>query len=212
MKQVVWFGWVLAGALIVGCGSKSAGSGTLMTSVPADKPIDTLSAADVSGLCADTNAYIRASLSGGSLKAGLCRADGLAAAAQTAGDATATDAQLGAACTSAESNCLSASADPPVLPATGCERAQANCTASVGEYSACVMAVLAQVDQFLASLPACAGLTRSGLEAANQGGGNLSQAPAACQTYQAHCPGTGLVRNLQGLFGASSSGTTDGGG
>lgn len=187
-----------------GCGGGS-GAG-FHTSVPASKPLNTLSPSDVKALCMDMvtflNMQIQADLKNKDLE---CRGAGLGFAALAANSPNATDAQLQQACQVGYQLCLSAPADAGVSSGnidagvsgdecTNTSTPPASCTATVAQYTACVSEASSSVQDVL---PPCNELTKAKLAMltgdAGAPGGGASTAGPACMAFQAACPGVNIT-------------------
>jgi hypothetical protein len=167
----------LTGGLLAGCGGGkaspqppdgSAGNGHVDTSVGTDQPLAALSPTDFMQLCTDvTPGFVSIT----------CNGLGIAAARATAFDTTVTDADLKAACRSAAEDCQSrGGAGQPDCASMDTPPSGATCTATVGDYVACVNA---SVD----ALPTCSDVTRAFLA-----DDSTVPEPSACVALDRACP------------------------
>ncbi len=163
-------------------GSSSTGgssAGDFSTSVPGSTPLGNLSDSQTTALCSDLEAYTAKS----NLLKVSCGLDGLLAA-QTATDTS--DAGLQAACKGAYDSC---NADSTAT--TTCDKPSAACTATVAELTACLNDTAQEFDSI--SVPECSTLTSATLSLAFAGLAGLStDQTAACKTYDAKCPDSGM--------------------
>jgi hypothetical protein len=168
---------MMTAAVMMGC-DDGGGPGRFMTSVPANKPINTLSSGEIATLCADAETFVTKS----AFHDDLCRLDAFLATTFVT-SSTSTDAELSAACTSAYNACV---ADVTGSTAT-CDPPPATCTATVGELTACANDEAAQFHEMAAKLPTCAGITRAAVEAQGSAATAGFTAPASCLAYQTKC-------------------------
>lgn len=184
---------VLFAMILARCGGGGR-TGTFSTSVSGDRPVNGLSSSEITMLCADLANY--ASNSG--LKQDNCLLAGfLTASSEASVLSTATDAELQAACSQTSTICLTTTPNCPVP-------APADCTATVGELTACANDVAAQTHLLASKVPACSGINRADIGANSSVGTALAHQPASCQSYQAKCSGSSSS-------GDGGSGTHDGG-
>lgn len=185
---------VLFAMILARCGGGDR-TGTFSTSFSGDRPVNGLSSSEITTLCADLAKY--ASNSG--LKQDNCLLAGfLTASSEASVLSTATDAELQAACSQTSTICLTTTPNCPVP-------APADCTATVGELTACANDVAAQTHLLASKVPACSGIKRADIGANSSVGTALAHQPTSCQSYQAKCSGS------SSSSGDGGSGTRDGG-
>jgi hypothetical protein len=167
-------------------GTGTAGSGAdpggeLDTGLPADKPITSLTDAEIEGLCDKFDAFYSTGKVGDGLKDFGCRFSGLLAAAFAGAD---TDAAAKAACKTAYDACAAA----PSESTSTCGKPTATCTATVAEVEACANDSAKALEQLVSAFPSCTELTLADL----MGSGEETMAPpdpASCTTLKMKCPG-----------------------
>jgi non-reducing end alpha-L-arabinofuranosidase len=158
-----------------GKGGAAGGSTTpAVTDIDGSKTIGSLSPTDAAKLCSDTNAYFGKVLS----QADLCKWAGLAYGVSSA----ASDSNLQRNCKSQESSCLQASAAD-----AKCSPIPASCSATVSQYSDCIVAEAAAFNRALGALPGCATVTVSDLSGVWDY--MTSDPPEACVQITNKCPG-----------------------
>jgi hypothetical protein len=156
--------------------------GTAVTGLCGDAPLNTLTQAEVLQLCSDTGAYAASSIS----KAGGCKYAGIVTAASSSSP---TEAQLQAACSAKESNCTQS--DTATGPGSNiqCSQIPPTCTATVAQYSACVVNEAVLFDQGASALVSCSMLTFANLSTAYDvptaamGAPNCMDISMACPTF-----------------------------
>jgi hypothetical protein len=202
---------VAVSAMLISCGGGGSG---LHTSVPGDKPLGTLSPADVKMLCMDTATFVTMQFQSLNTRDTQCRAVGIAFAALAASGANATDAQIQQACQAGDQLCLSAPADAGFtaggtdagISSPNCANAMpfpAACTATVAQYTACVNEATASVQNLL---PACNQLTKAKLATFTGDAGAPTSGQTsgpACMTFQAACPGMNIGAMTSTLRGSA---------
>lgn len=161
-------------------GSTGSSGGDFMSGLPEDKPISSLTDAEVMQLCSAVQTYFS-----DSVKDLSCRVSGLLAAALMQAK---TDAEAQAACKSAYDMCA---AQPATSTTGNCMKPTGMCTATVGELEACASddkAVFAQLDS---EFPSCDKLKLQDLAGL---GNNATQPmePASCVALDMKCPGTSM--------------------
>jgi hypothetical protein len=178
---------IVAGLFVVGvfvslnCGGGSSGGGGAVTTVSSSKALNTLSASEKTQLCNDSGAYAGRAIS----KADICKF-GVLFAVLLANPQT--DAQARTICTSEYNQCLQAPASGSSSTVT-CDEIPANCTATVGQYSACLSDGITAVSQTFAAIPSCSTLTLSDLDQGGSSGSDGGTTSAACAAFEAACPG-----------------------
>jgi len=178
---------VLFSMILAACGG-GGGPGTFSTSIPGDRPLNSLSSSELATLCSD------ASKSSSGLKEDNCRLAGFLAASFQASSAT--DAELQAVCAQTTMSCLTRM---PICPT----QVPANCTATVAELTACNNDSAAQLHALVSKLPACGGINRAAINANASVTTSQGPEPASCLSYGAKCGSSGS--------GEGGSGPPDGG-
>ena len=172
-----------AGALVLGivvacggCGGDGGAAGTpISTSVPGNKPINTLTPAERGQLCADLAAW---AMSGPFLTGGCNASAWLATYSEAMRMPSATDADLRTTCGELYAGCVAngvTSMCDQDMPIT--------CTATVSEYNACLVDGVEAFDR----VPACSALTRAALAGAVTRLTSGTATPA-CTAVQTKCP------------------------
>jgi hypothetical protein len=157
-------------------GGKGGGSGnsggTFTASVPGGTPLTGLSGPQGTQLCNDFRTYAETTLA-----PGLCRVEGLLLAELSGAT---TDATVQAACASGYQSCLTS--DAGVTVTCNLSATPSTCTATVGDFTACLNAQSAAIQQF----PSCSTLTAAMLASFFADGGSSSSAPppAVCAPFQ----------------------------
>jgi hypothetical protein len=181
--------------LTLGCGG--GGGGGFNPGVAGNKPLNTLSDAEVATLCKNADAYFSSSPD---IKEANCRTAGVFAVAFTA-SVGATDKQLQDACQTVYNQCIKAPAsssggDGGTSNGT-CNKPPASCTATVDQMTACLNELTATLKN---SVPACNTLTVASLGAsANPPDGGSDTTGPACKAYEAACP------DMVGVGGATGA-------
>jgi hypothetical protein len=199
----------LAGVLVlastmaaVGCGSDSdsddpgpaeavapssctmAAGGTAVTSLCGAAALNTLSTAESTKLCNDTSAYIESSIG----RATGCKYAAIVAAAS---NSSPTEEQLQAACTASEGACNDDATIAGPGANTLCGMIPPTCTATVEQYSTCVMDEAEVFDQEASELISCPMLTFGNLSTVYDVPNAASAAPS-CTALKAACPSFSL--------------------
>ena len=181
---------------VVGCGSDDESNdgttavsasdctteegGTAVTGLCADAPLNALTDAEVSRLCTDTGAYIAGSIT----RATGCKYVAIIAAAS---NSSPTEEELQAACAGSEDSC---NQDDTIMGPGGgtlCGQIPATCTATVEQYSACVMDEAVVFEQGASELVSCSMLTFGNLSTAYDVPTAASDAPT-CMEIKMACP------------------------
>lgn len=174
-------------ALCSAC-SGSDSSGGFSTSVPASKPVNTLTQQEQTQLCSDLNGYVDDTLTE-QLKVPLCRGKALAAALQ--GGAK-TDAEARAACKPAYEKCLTEPVDTGFDSKQMCDAPAQDCAATVGELSSCIQALPGYLQASLPDLPACDAIEIAKLSEYTAEKPQPAE-PAACTAYEKKCPSDSII-------------------
>ena len=162
---------------VVGMGGSSSTGGSV-TSLSGDKPLTTLTPADVAQLCTDTYAYFGNAIP----QATACKWRGLRTAVSSSSP---TDTDLQAACTAPETNCLQGGPGPTDIPS--CPDIPSNCTATVADYSTCMGDEVAAFTRAVGELADCATATLDDMPAVWDVMG--ATAPASCASLDTTCAG-----------------------
>jgi hypothetical protein len=162
-------------------GSGTGSSGDLNTGLPDDKPISSLTDAEITDLCGKIDAFYSEGKVADSLEDLSCRFAGMFAAAFSAPE---TDAAARAACQAAYDDCVAA----PAEVTEKCTKPTGMCTATVGEIEACANDSAKALDQLASTFPSCAELTLADLEGTDGGDPMTPADPASCTTVEMKCP------------------------
>lgn len=188
---VVTVALALAGA--AGCGGGSGGGAArFTTSVPGDKPLGSLTDAELATLCSDGANFA----ANPAIAMDGCRLSAFLSTALTAlFSPDATDASLQMSCAETYNQCLNPSVDGGAGSADAgagstCMRPPANCTATVAEYTACINDETAQTHAAASTVPNCSSVTLSNVAPRDGGTTALTPtAPTSCQVVQSKCSG-----------------------
>ena len=204
--RAVWLscGLILLGsASVTGCGgddSHSGGSTPFASGVPGDKKFSNLSDTDVANLCASLGKYLSTDPG---LREATCHSAGFSAAVAASFFGTATDADLQKACSDLEAKCKDT---PPESVQSTCSKPASACSATVGEFEACVTDFINAASQAFAALPACSSITNASIKmliaSGSSGGMTMAEAPPSCKTLEQKCPG---VQDSTGLSSVNDS-------
>lgn len=170
-------GTATAGAAAGVTGGMSGSTGGLDTGLPGDKPISSLTDAEIARLCGQFDQFASGSVAkdGKELE---CR---LTASFSAAFEGADTDAKAQAACKAAYDQCQAEPAEAP----EECSKPTGMCTATVAEIEACAGDSAKALHQGLSTVPSCAELTLASAEIDLE---KLSAPPASCAIVQAKCP------------------------
>lgn len=152
-------------------------------SLPDSAVLGTLTDAQSETLCKETKAYLSKTGLDQDQKELTCRLAGLFATFPADGGLPMSDAALQAACKTGYDPCI-ASAPEEV----SCTKPTATCTATVGEYKACLSEAESASGEGLALLPACSELTLAKWAMLIAGGTNQIPPLPACTTFEDKCP------------------------
>jgi hypothetical protein len=170
-----------------GGGNGGSSGGSFHTSIPSGTSVGSLTPAQQTQLCNDLGNYAQ------SLASAECQILAVfEAGLQASIDTTATDATLQAACSAAQSQCVASGTSSP--DGGTCDFSNVNstnCTATIGELTACANDQGTVLQQGLGSFPTCSNLTRATAVAAlaSDGGTSSAPPPASCNTFDTKCPG-----------------------
>lgn len=162
----------------VSTGGTSGGGASGSDSFPSlsdTKALGALTTAEASQLCTDAYAYYGRTIDRGTL----CKAQGVTHGVSTSSP---TDAMLQEYCKTKETSCLQASPSTPT-----CDPFPSPCTATVGEYSQCIVDNAAAFKAGASGLAACATITLNDLPAAWDF--VTADQPASCALLNANCAG-----------------------
>jgi hypothetical protein len=162
-----------------GGGSPCTGSGgaSSVTSICGSRPLNSLTAQEATQLCNDTTAYVRRAVG----SANVCK---YAAIVNASSQSAPTEGELQAACTAAESSCNQD--DNRMTPTALCGDIPPTCTATVEQYSACVVDEGMLFDQGASALVDCSTLTFANLSTAFDVPTTASEAPS-CMALMTAC-------------------------
>jgi hypothetical protein len=167
-------GGAAGSGVAAGAGGASGGGG--VTSLSDATVVSTLTMAQAEQLCNDTYAYFGSAIP----QATACKWQGLAYAASSSAP---TEEKLRQNCTDHEGSCNTAGG-PMYNPS--CSSIPATCTATVGEYSACIAEEVTAFGQAVSGLSTCDALTRDNAIAVSD---VQSAAPApSCASLTDKCP------------------------
>lgn len=156
-----------------------AAGGTTVTNFCGAAALNTLTAAEAIQLCSDTSAYIVGAIS----RATGCKYRAIVAAASTSAP---TNEQMQAACTAAESTCNQDASVPGPGGETSCGQIPATCTATIEQYSTCVVDQAVIFEQEANELTSCATLTFGNLSTVYDVPIAANAAPS-CMALQTAC-------------------------
>ena len=161
-----------------GSASVDAGGGTAITTIMGGKTLGSLTAAQGTQLCNDTSAYFVRNIT----RAQACKFGALTFSVSSSAP---TDADLRLGCTNTETSCNQSDASTGI--AIMCSSIPASCTATVAQYSTCVVDQAALYKTNLAALPACSALTRTDFDKIIMSLPNASP-PGSCEALMSACP------------------------
>jgi alpha-L-arabinofuranosidase len=179
-----------------GAGGQSGGGA--VTAVDGGKTLGALTPSEATQLCTDTSAYFGKSIT----QATLCKEVGLTYAVSTS---AASDSQLQKNCASQEAACLQAGS-----AVANCTSISASCTATVAQYSTCMVDKIAAFNQTVNALASCATVTLTGLTAVWDF--IAADPPASCGVVVNKCPTLDLPGPVPGTPGSGGAGGGGGGG
>lgn len=165
-----------------GSGNVDAGGGTAVTTIMGSKTLGSLTATQATQLCNDTSAYFGRNITKGQA----CKFGALTFSVSSSAP---TDADLRAGCTNTETDCNQSDASTGI--AIMCGSIPTSCTATVAQYSTCVVDQSALYKTNLAGLPACSVLTRADFDKITMSLPNASP-PASCDALMSACPDLAL--------------------
>jgi hypothetical protein len=179
----------LGGAGSGGGSSGSAGSGTastctkdqggtVVTGLCGDAPLNTLTPAEITQLCDDTNAYVGGSVS----KQNACKYSALLDAASSSSP---TEVELQAYCSDAENACNQDAAS--MGPGALCGQVPSTCSATVAQYSVCIVDETALFEQGVSELVSCSMMTFDDVTSIYDVSTDADDA-AGCMALMTACP------------------------
>ena len=179
-------------------GAPTTSSGTFSSGLSGDKQLGSLTDDEAASLCKKLSEYFAdGSAVSNSFEEVTCRVTSVLFAGFGGAD---TDAALQASCKSFYDSCVAA----PTMTSESCKKADASCTATTGEYEACVNDSVKQIGQLGTAVPTCDKLTLASASALFTGG-SASESPASCQAVTAKCPNA----PSSGAFDPSGSAASD---
>jgi hypothetical protein len=200
---------LLSATVAAGCHSSStANLGGFQSSIPADTQFDQLSTGQIQTFCTEIDGFETSSGQVMDSEDLTCLLAGFLAAEFSA--APLTNASVQAACTTAYNQCFAQATSTP--PTFNCPSMSAlsGCTATIGEYAACINDATKLEEQALQSIPTCADLTVANLTSSS-GPAPTTPLPQSCQTVNAKCPALAVGGTTTDYDGgvADSSPATD---
>jgi len=168
------------GAAVSASGCTTTAGGTAVTSLCAGAALNTLTAAESMKLCDDTTAYVEGSIN----RATGCKYVAIVGAAS---NSSPTEAQLQASCSSAEGTCNQDASTDGAGAKTLCGTIPATCTATVEQYSTCVVGEAALFEQGANALTSCSMLTFGNLSTVYDVPMAASESPS-CMAVKMACP------------------------
>ncbi len=173
---------------LVGCGG--GGAGSFSSGVDEGKSLGSLSKDEVTKLCTAADSWAKDNVKID--PADSCKLSGLLGIITIAAKgASATDKDVQDACKAAYDQCLKAPSQTTTSMTSSamCQAPPASCTATVGEYDACLESIPGYVKTIFDGIPSCDKLTKASLMDPNfAGGGKTPEEPAACKTLESKCP------------------------
>jgi hypothetical protein len=160
-------------------GGSAAVDGGTVTGIGASAALNALTTVQASQLCSDARAYFARSIS----KANACKFAALSFASSSSAP---TDADLRAGCSSTENTCNGADASSMGTMNT-CLPLPATCTATVAQYSECIVEETAFFNQSVPPLASCSTVTRADFNAVFDVTTGINQG-ASCAALTAACP------------------------
>jgi hypothetical protein len=188
---------VLALCGVAACGGDDDANG-IVTGLPAEQKLSTLTDADVKKACQSINAGTNGIVTPAALKRAICVPLGVeAAVTYSNGGATSLDVSK---CQEVVDSCVNSGSDDvdeevvEVEEDDDCDQASADdvkgCEATVGEYETCINLVLSEAQRRLAELT-CQNVEKLSSEEYSNDELDPSQIPQ-CQTVMSKCPDTSL--------------------
>lgn len=154
--------------------------GTMVTNFCGSAAINTLTAAEAVQLCTETGAFVTAAIS----RPTGCKFRAIVAAVSTSAP---TNEEMQAACAASEAACN----DDPSVPGPGgetsCSQIPPTCTATIEQYSACMVDQAAVFEQQATALTSCSTLTFANLSTVYDVAPAANAAPG-CMALQTACP------------------------
>jgi hypothetical protein len=157
----------------------SGGSPQSITTLSGSKALGTLTAAEATQLCDDVKAYYRSAIT----KASSCKWYALFNASSSSSP---TNMALQNNCTQGETACTQSSDTGPGTM-TSCLPIPASCTATVAQYSTCIIDGARLLNQAASTLPSCSTITLADLTPVFDAQ-NAINAPPGCMPLADMCP------------------------
>ncbi|HEX2670237.1 MAG TPA: hypothetical protein VHM25_05165 [Polyangiaceae bacterium] len=162
-------------------GAPTTTSGTFSSGLAGDKQLGSLTDDEAASLCQKLSEYFAdGSAVSRNFEEVTCRVSSVLFSAFGGAE---TDAALQASCKTFYDSCVAA----PTMSSESCKKPDASCTATTGEYEACVNDSVKQISQLGSAVPTCDQLTIASAGALFTGG-SASASPASCQAVSAKCP------------------------
>lgn len=162
-------------------GSSPGPGGDFDSGLPTDKPIASLTDAELGGLCDKFDDFYATGKVADDLQDFSCRFSGLLAAAFANAE---TDAAARTACKTAYDACAAA----PGETTSTCGKPTGTCTATVAEVEACANDSAKALAQLVSAFPSCVELTLADLMDSGEEP-TTPEDPASCTTLEMKCPG-----------------------
>jgi hypothetical protein len=154
--------------------------GTLVTSLCADAPLNALTQAEQLQLCSDTGAYAAGAID----RAVGCKYNAIVTSASASAP---TEAEMRVVCAATEMACIQDASVRSAGALTQCSGVPASCTATVEQYSTCVMDEAVVFEQGATALTSCSMLTLENLSALYDVPMAATSAPG-CMELKTACP------------------------
>ncbi|MEO8180018.1 MAG: hypothetical protein ABI895_14380 [Deltaproteobacteria bacterium] len=167
-------------ATVTASGCTTNAGGTAVTSLCGAALLNSLTAAESTQLCDNTAAYVESSIN----RATGCKYVAIVAAAS---NSSPTEAQLQASCSSSEGTCNQDVSTDGAGAKTQCGTIPPTCTATVEQYSTCVVGEAALFEQGASALTSCSMLTFGNLSTVYDVPMAASESPS-CMALKTACP------------------------
>ena len=194
-KHLGW--WVVAWCALAACGGGDSSNSGVVTGLPAEQKLSTLSDQDVKNACRSISDGASVAVSPEALKRALCVPLGVQAAVTYANNQVSVDVS---ACQQVVDECVSDDSDPfeqddaDQETEDDCDDASADdlsgCEATVGEYETCINTVLSETQRRLSEFT-CQNAETLSSEQYSQDELDPADIPQ-CQALMTKCPATPL--------------------
>jgi hypothetical protein len=184
-------------SLAAGCHSSSpANLGGFQSSIPGNTQFDQLSTGQIKTFCTEIDNFQTSSGLVMDSEDLVCLLAGFLAAEFSA--APLTDASVKAACTTGYNQCVAQATSTPGTFNCPSMSALAGCSATVGEYAACINDATKVEEQTVQSIPTCADLTVADLSPSDAAASPMPPPPQSCQAFNAQCPARAVGNTTPG--------------